>query len=114
MRDQPEAARCIEPGGQLVRECFVLDEALLARATDGLLVEASRLQLPTFQACDLGAHERGAVREVRRAVLGPCFDLATVHRQRLQAFGTVHGGRRIAQRSTRQRGVQVILRRFEE
>jgi hypothetical protein len=59
-----EATRCIEPRGQLVRQSFVLDEALLARRPNGLLIQTAGLNFPAVQAGNLGADQRDSVCEV--------------------------------------------------
>ena len=78
MPDLLEPARCMETRGKLARECLVVDEAVRSRRGDCPFVEAHRLGIPALDACDLGADERGAVLEVRRAVLGPLLELAMV------------------------------------
>ena len=55
------SSRAVEFRRQLVGEGLVLDEAVIARRADGLLVEALGVELPAFDACDLSADEGGAV-----------------------------------------------------
>ena len=71
-----ELTRGVEPCGELVRESLVVDEALLARESDGFLVEALGVERAAFDACDLGADQRRTALEVRRAVLGPLLRAA--------------------------------------
>jgi hypothetical protein len=66
-----EAARAIEGRGELAGEGLVLDEALLARRRDGLLVEPDRLRLMPLQPRDLGADQSVLVEEVLGAALRP-------------------------------------------
>src|SRR6266702_4580173 len=78
MPDLLELARCIETRGKLARECLVVDEAVRSCRSDRPLVQTHRLGIPALDARDLGSDQRGAVLEVRRAVLGPLLELAMV------------------------------------
>src|SRR5215813_9799283 len=71
LRDLLEAAPRIEARGQFIGQSFVLNEALLARGADGLLVESLGFQLAAFEAGDLGADQRRAGLEILGAVLRP-------------------------------------------
>src|SRR5262249_21232014 len=64
VRDRLEPARGVEAGRALVRERLVLNEPVLAREANGLLVAAFRVELPAVEACDLCGDQRGAIREV--------------------------------------------------
>ncbi len=113
-----ESARSRAPrrsaAAQLVGERLVVDEAVVAGRADGLLVEALGVELAAFDARDLGADQRGAVREVLRAVLGPHLELAVVGGQGLEVLGSLRRRGRIAERGLRQRGVEMVLRPLEE
>ena len=63
IRECFEATRRIEPRGQLVRQTFILDEALLMCAPNGLLIQAFGLEFPAVKASNLRAHQRGAMRK---------------------------------------------------
>src|SRR6202048_4497979 len=62
---------CVKSRSQLVRQAFVLDEAVLASGSNCLFVMAFRVQFSAFQARNLGAHERRSGEEIRRAIFGP-------------------------------------------
>src|SRR3990172_3721187 len=70
-RRQVEASRPVELRGPLVGDGFVLDEAVVARRLDGLLVEVLGVEHAGLDASELGGHEGVAVEEVLRAALGP-------------------------------------------
>ena len=48
-----------------------MNKAVVAGRADGLFVEALGVELPAFEASDLGADQCGAVLEILRAVLRP-------------------------------------------
>src|SRR6202040_3616654 len=52
-RDLLEAARCVEARGQFVGERLVVDKAVGAGRTNGLFVEAHRLDIAAVDAGDL-------------------------------------------------------------
>ena len=72
--DSLEAARCMEPRRQLACEAFVLDEAVLARQSNSLFVEAFRVEAPIFDARYLRRDQGTAILEVLRAGLRPDFN----------------------------------------
>src|SRR5277367_2464284 len=71
--DSLKAARCIEPRCQLVCEAFVLDEAVLARQSNSLFIEAFCVETPIFDACYFRRDQRTAILEVLWAGLRPDF-----------------------------------------
>ena len=54
VRDRIEAARRVEPRGHLMGQALVLDEAVLMRRPDRLFIESLGIELPPFQARNLG------------------------------------------------------------
>src|SRR6185295_17644546 len=114
MGNDLEATRRIEPRRQFAGQSFVLVEAVLACGPDGLLVETLGVQLPAFQARNLGGDERRAVCEVRRAQRGPLLELVMVGGQGRFVLGPFRSRCCVAQRGPRERGVQLILRLIEE
>ena len=66
-----------------------------------------------FNACDLGADQRGAVLEILRAILRPYFELPVVGGQSLEMLLSLAGRCGIAGCGAGKRAVKVILRRFE-
>ena len=78
MGDRLEAARGVEMRGALVGDGLVLDESMLARQPDGVFVQAFGVQLPTFQARNLSAHQRRATPKVLGTILRPLFKLLTM------------------------------------
>ena len=91
-----------------------MDEAVCAGGANGLLVEPLGVKLAPFEARDLRADQRGAAREVLRAVLGPVLELAMVGGQGLQVAGSLRNGGRLAERGPRQRSVEMVLRPLED
>src|SRR5262245_15685279 len=75
MRDLLEATRRVEARGHFVGERLIVNKAIDASRTDGLLVQAHSLDIAAFNPGDLGADERRAVFEIRRAMLRPYFEL---------------------------------------
>ena len=91
MRDLLETARRVEARGELVGERLVVDKAVCARRADGLFVKALGVELAAFDACDLGADQRGAVLEILRAILRPDFELPVVSGQSLEMLLSLVG-----------------------
>src|SRR5207253_2455533 len=108
------SARYVEAPGELARQCLVVDEAIRSCRSDRPFVEPHCLGIPALDARDLGSDQRGAVLEVRRAVLGPFLQLAMVSCQSVLVLSTFRGGCRIAERSPRQRKVELVLCYLEE
>ena len=61
----------IEATGQLVGERLVLDEAVLPRRADGLLVETHGLQILAVDTRHFGRQQGVAILEVRRTMVRP-------------------------------------------
>jgi hypothetical protein len=91
----------------------MVDKAVGAGGLDGPFIEAHGIERAALDARDLGGDERGAVLEVRRAVLGPLLELAMVSCQCLLVPGAFRGGCRIAERSLGQRGVELVVCQLE-
>src|SRR5580698_11430326 len=66
-----ETARQIVLRRQLVGEAFVLNEAVVARQMDSLLVETQGVAVSLFQTGDLSQYQRVLVAESRWIVFGP-------------------------------------------
>src|SRR6267142_1555558 len=71
-----EAARRIEAGSEVIGERLLVHKAVVAGRADGLFVEALGIELPAFEASNLGADQRGAVLEIVQAILCPDFELS--------------------------------------
>ena len=69
-----------------------MDEAVVARRPDGLFVQPLGIELAAFEARDLRADQRGAVREILRAVLRPDLELSVVGGQRLDMLRRIAAG----------------------
>src|SRR5262249_10793011 len=65
----------VEPGGEFQGKGFVVHEAVLARHTDGALVQLCGVAIPPFDPRQLGGDERGAVGEVLRTMPSPELEL---------------------------------------
>src|SRR5262245_30651054 len=78
IRDFVEPACRVKARGNLVGNRLIMDEAVHVRGADRLFIEAHRLKVAAFNPGDLGAHQRGAVFEILRAILRPYFELFKV------------------------------------
>src|SRR4029077_20524598 len=112
--DRLKTARRVKPGGEFVSHAFVLNEAVLPRRTDGLLIQALGVQLPSFDAGDLGADQRRAVSKILGAILRPSIDLLVVSDECLQVLGALLGRRKVALRCPRERVIENVFSRLEE
>src|SRR5262249_3837125 len=113
VRDMAEPACTVKDGRTLTREGFVVDEAVGTRRVDGLFVQAHRVKVTAFDPRDFGAHQRGAVFEILRAILGPDFDLSMVHSKSFQVLRAFCGAGGFAARSTRQCAVIMVFSLLE-
>src|SRR4029077_10718815 len=75
MRDVVEAARGIESRGQLVRQSFVLDEAVFMCRPDRLPVPLLGIDDAAVDACDLRTDQCRAALEILRTMRRPDCEL---------------------------------------
>src|SRR5262249_20585391 len=71
MRARLEPMNGVEARGEFVGERLVVDKAVGAGGTDGLFVEAHRVEHTAFNPGDLRADQRGAVLEILGTMLCP-------------------------------------------
>src|SRR5712671_162467 len=114
IRECFEAPRRMEPRGQLIRQSFVLEEALLARGPNGLLIQAFGLQFPAFQASNLRANQRGPVCEIFRTVLRPEREALVMLGQRPGMFPSLVRSCRIRRGRSRERCIEVVVGLFKQ
>src|ERR1700760_1651043 len=100
-----EATGSVEARGHFVGERLVANQAVVAGRSDGLVIETLSIELPPVKAGDLGADQRGATRNVFRAVVGPLLGLAGVRRPAGVVLGALGIRRRLADRDQRQRSI---------
>jgi hypothetical protein len=86
-----EAMRRVEPRSDFIGERLIVNNAVGAGRADGLFVEALGIELPAFEARDLGGDQRRTVREILGAVLRPHLELLVMGGQRLQMAGPFAG-----------------------
>src|SRR3954470_14044826 len=113
-RDLLEPAGRVEARGQLVGERLVVNEPVRMRGANRLFVEMLRVERAAVEARDLGTYQRRAVLEILRTVLGPDGKLSLVARQRSELFPALVARGRLAGRGTRQRGIELVFRYFEQ
>ena len=107
--DSLKAARCIEPRRQLVCEAFVLDEAVLARQSNSLFIEAFCVETPIFDARYLRRDQGMAILEVLRAGLRPDFKPLLMGLQFRQKLGSLVERRLIVVASRGQRAIEMVF-----
>src|SRR5271166_2796173 len=100
-----KAARRVESRRNLAGERLIMDEAVRPGGATGLLVELFGVEMAPVEAGDLRADQRGAAREVLRAVVSPVLELAMVGGQGIPATGSLRRGGRLAERGLRKRSV---------
>src|SRR5262245_54886413 len=74
-RDPLQATTLVEARGDLEAESLVVDEAVVARGANGLLVQPSRVGIATLDARDLRGDQKRPIFEVFGAVPGPRLEL---------------------------------------
>src|SRR5262247_333585 len=75
-RDPVEAIGSVELRGQFQGKGFVVDEAVLARRTNRVLVQLRGVALPAFDPRQFGGDQRGTVLEICRTMPGPELEFA--------------------------------------
>src|ERR1700716_3785037 len=111
-RDHGPAGK-IKACSKLVRDGFVLDEAILARQLNGLFVQAHGVGVTPFEARDLGRYERMLVAESRWIALGPLAQLRLVRREAVAPAIPLVGRSVLIEPRHGQRGVVVIVEQRE-
>src|SRR3984885_6389111 len=109
-----EATRRIEPRGQLVRQSFILNEALLTGGPNGLFIETFGLQFPAVQASNLRAYQGGSVREVFLTMLRPEREALVMFGQRPGMLPSLVRSCRIRRGRSRERSIEVIVGLLEQ
>src|ERR1700677_1572185 len=104
-----EAARCMEPPRQLACEAFVLDEAVLARQSNSLFVEAFCVETPIFDARYLRRDQSIAILEILGAGLRPDFKPLLMGLQLRQKLGSLVERRLIIVASRGQRAIEMVF-----
>src|SRR5262245_6643880 len=80
--DAVEPSRPVEAPGRVESESLGVDETVVARRANGLLVELYRVGLTSLDSRDLGGHQGSPVREVLGACTGTGVEPPAVCRQR--------------------------------
>ncbi len=94
---------------QFVGQPLVLNEAVLTRQMDCLLVKLQGIGVSLIEAGDLSRHQSVLVAEGRWIVVGPLAQLLPVRRQEFAPPGLLVGGCILIERRHRQRGVVKIV-----
>ncbi len=113
MRDLDETAHRIEARSQFISQPFVLNKALSARRSDGLLVEPFGIQFSSLELGDLGAYQCGAILESLRTGLGPRDEPFVVFNQGVEVQASVVAVGRAAQCGVTQRREELIVGALE-
>ena len=103
----------IELRSKLVRNALVLNEAVLARRSDGLLIEALGLQFPAFDAGYLGADQCRAVLEILGALLRPGLDMGVVGYNRLPILEPLLERCRVVLCRPRERVIEKVFKQLK-
>ena len=114
MRDVVEAARRVESRGQLVRQSFVLDEAVFMCRPDRLLVQLLGIDDAAVDACDLRADQCRTALEILRTMRRPDFELFVMDRQRGPMLRLLFGADGITESGPGEPAIEFILRRLEK
>src|SRR6267378_655983 len=75
-----EASCRVEPGGNLVRNCLIVNESVCVRRAHGLFIKTFGIEHAAVYACDFGTCQCNTVFKIRRAMLRPYFELFVVSR----------------------------------
>src|SRR5258708_24788884 len=86
-----EAAGRVEAGSEFIGKRLIVNKTAGAGRADGLFVETLCIELPAFEASDLGGDQRRTVLEIIAAVLPPHLELLVMGSQRLQMDGPLAG-----------------------
>ena len=108
-----EAACRVEPRGHLMGQALVLHETVLARRSNGLLVQMHCIGVSPFEAGDLGQHQRVLVGESRWIVVGPLAQLLPVRRQEFAPSLLLVSSSVLVECRHRQRGVAEVVEQLD-
>src|ERR1700733_8160639 len=114
IRELVEPARPVEARSHFVGDRFVVDEAIVTRRTDRLLVQVLGIEHPAFEAGEFGADQRGAVFEILRAVVRTDLQLPVMRSQSVEVVLPLDGGCRVATAGPDQCVVKVIFSFLEK
>ena len=108
MGDPVESTLRIKTGRSFMCDCLALQETVLVRELDALLVEPLRLEIATVQTSDLGGHQHMLVGEGgRTGLLGPGHELPVMGVERCAQHGPLIGRHLIDPRGQGERAVIV-------
>src|SRR5262249_44907767 len=110
LRDARQTSVRVEARRKLLGERLVVDEAVRLRREGRPLVEVHRLERAAFQASDLRADQRGAVREILRAMLRQDCQLTVAAGHRLEVLSAFAGLDGIAGSGVRKRREEAVVR----
>src|SRR5262245_21047282 len=99
LRNPVEAVGRIEPRGEFQGKGFVMDEAVLARRTDRVLVQLRGVTLPAFDPRPFSGDQGGTVLEICRTMLGPELELAKMASHAVHALLPLVAGGGVITRS---------------
>src|ERR1700687_3948872 len=107
--DRIEAARRAESRRQLMAQGLVLYETVVARRSNGPLVQMHGVEVSPLEARDFSGQEGVLVGESRWIVVGPLAQLFQVRRQEFAPSVLRVGSRVLVERRHRQRGVVKVF-----
>jgi hypothetical protein len=111
--DRLKAAVEVESARDFVGGTLVVDEAIFARGSDSLIVEAHRVQVAALDACDLGCDQGVLIAKGRRIVIRPLAKLLYMRGERLAPFALSVRRGRVKDRRDRERSVVVVVQQLD-
>jgi hypothetical protein len=112
--DRFKSALLVEGAGQFAGQCLVMNEPILACEVNGFLVETLRFEFTLFDAGGLRSDQRGAVGEVRGAILRPPLQLPLMSCDRLQSLLSLVLVSARAERRVRQGAEEMVFGNLEK
>src|SRR6202789_3093706 len=103
----------IDPRGDLISQRLILDEAVLTRQADSLVIETHCVGVSPFEAGDLSRHQRVLVGKRRWVDFGPCAQLFNVCCQQVVPRLLLIGGYILIACSHRQREIIEVVEQLK-
>src|SRR5262249_3774509 len=112
VRDLLESACRVKVRGQLVGKRRIMDEAIISRRADSLLIQLLGIERTAFDPGDLGANKRGAIFEVFRTIALPRAELPVMSGQCIDMLLSLLGRGCVAESGASERSVELVFRAF--
>src|SRR5580698_6344182 len=111
--DSGQTARSVKIRREFAGDSLIMDKTVCACGSDGLFIEVFGFKRSAFNARELRMDQRSTVFEIRRAMIGPHFELPGVSCQGSEMALFVVGRCDIPVRGVSEGSIKAEIRRFQ-